>query len=96
MLLDAVIYCGRLLYFINDDDGISGINEIRLKKPECVMDRVLWMFCVGNFGDRLSEAFQELLSALLKEIEINFMLKVSICKFIDDICFSCMPGTAYF
>ena len=48
-LLDAVIYCGRLLYFINDNDGIIGIDEIRFKKPERTMDRVLWMFCVRSF-----------------------------------------------
>ena len=46
-LLDAVIYCGRLLYFINDNDGIIGINEIRLKEPYAdILEMPIKFFCI--------------------------------------------------
>ena len=55
------------------------------------MQRMFRTFCTRFPGSCLFIALHKLLSALLKEIDVNFMAEVFIRKFIDDVCFSYLP-----
>ena len=55
------------------------------------MQRMFRTFCAWFPGGCLLITLHKLLSALLKEIDVNFMAEVFIRKFIDDVCFSYLP-----
>ena len=60
------------------------------------MQGVLRAFCTRLLADRLLIALHKLLATLFKKIDINFVPEIFIRKFIDNICFSNLPGPCYF
>ena len=55
------------------------------------MQRMFRTFCTRFPGGCLLITLHKLLSALLKEIDVNFMAEV-----IDDVCFSYLPCPCHF